>query len=149
MKVRYAHTNIIAMDWKKLSAFYSSVFGMKSVPPRRDLSGELVDALTGIKNAHIEGEHLALPGYEDTAPTLEIFSYNKSEKGAKGINANGFAHIAFEVDDVEAMLAKVKKAGGGQLGEAVRAEYPGGVTAMFVYAKDPEGNIIELQSWNR
>ncbi len=147
MKVKYVHTNIIAKDWRRLSQFYRQVFGCRPVPPERDLKGQWVDALTDINGAHITGEHLALPGYETGGPTLEIFSYDSFAEGSKAINAPGFAHIAFEVDDVSMALEQVKKAGGGQSGELVHAEYPGGAAAEFVYAKDPEGNIIELQSW--
>jgi predicted enzyme related to lactoylglutathione lyase len=147
--VRYAHTNIIARDWRKVSAFYQRVFGCKPVPPERDLSGAWVDALTGIAGAHITGEHLTLPGY-DNPPTLEIFSYNGAEQERpKALCGAGLAHIAFEVDDVAETLRKVLDAGGGQVGDVVTAAYPGGVTAVFVYAKDVEGNIIELQSWKR
>lgn len=147
MNIKYVHTNIIAKDWRTLSRFYQTVFGCRPVPPERNLRGGWVDGLTGIKGAHITGQHLALPGYEDNKPTIEIFSYNSFAEGAKEINALGFAHIAFEVDDVALMLEKVKAEGGGQVGELVRTEYPGGVIGTFVYAKDPEGNIVELQSW--
>ncbi len=149
MSIRFAHTNIIAKDWQKLSWFYRHVFGLKPVPPTRDISGEWAEKLTGISGVHITGEHLTLPGYEGTAPTLEIFSYEKSAGTAKAINSLGFAHIAFEVDDVKASLKEVIREGGGQIGEVVSVEYPGKVYATFVYAKDPEGNILELQSWKR
>lgn len=149
MYIRYAHTNIIAADWKKLSWFYQHVFGLKPVPPQRDLSGPWIDRLTGLSGAHITGEHLAMPGYEGSVPTLEIFSYDASQSGAKAINALGFAHIAFEVNDVDAVLAEVIREGGAKMGDVVTTEYPGKVTATFVYAKDPEGNIIELQSWKK
>ncbi len=148
--MRYVHTNIIAKDWKKLSLFYQNVFGCRPVPPQRDLSGEWLDRLTGIKNAHLEGEHLALPGYGESLPTLEIFSYGSMDAGnPKVINGMGLGHLAFEVDDVAAVLEQVIREGGGQVGELVKTEYPNRVTATFVYAKDPEGNIIELQSWSR
>lgn len=63
------------------------------------------------------------------------------------INRPGFAHIAFEVDDVEITLAEIINAGGSRVGELVTADYPNNIEAVFVYARDPEGNIIELQSW--
>lgn len=146
--MRYAHTNIIAKDWRAVSAFYQRVFGWTPVPPQRDLSGPWVDALTGMPGAHITGEHLALPGYEGKAPTLEIFSYDgKEQERPKALAGLGLAHIAFEVDDVAVVLQKVLEAGGGQLGEVVSAQYPGGIKATFVYVTDVEDNIIELQSW--
>lgn len=147
--MRYVHTNIIAKDWRVLSAFYQRVFGCRPVPPPRDLRGEWLNKLCGIEGAHITGEHLALPGYEGNLPTLEIFSYDSVADGAeKRIDRTGYAHIAFEVENVEATMQSVLAAGGSELGELVRAQYPNNVTATFVYVKDPEGNIIELQSWS-
>lgn len=148
--MRYVHTNIVANDWKRVSLFYQRVFECKPVPPQRDLRGEWLDKLTGIRNAHITGEHLALPGYDGKIPTLEIFSYDSvTADNPKNVNGVGLAHLAFEVDDVAAVLQRVKQEGGGQIGELVRTEYPNEVIATFVYAKDIEGNIIELQSWEK
>lgn len=76
--VRYVHTNIIAKDSEKLISFYKEALGCRSIGERRDLRGEWLDNLTGISNAHIVGEHLALPGYEGGRPTLEIFSYDQA-----------------------------------------------------------------------
>jgi catechol 2,3-dioxygenase-like lactoylglutathione lyase family enzyme len=106
--------------------------------------------VTALNKAHITGEHLLLPGYGEDHPTLEIFSYDSvKDTVVAQINSPGFAHIAFEVDDVEATLAKIINAGGKCVGEVVTAEYPDDVEAVFVYARDPEGNIIELQSWRK
>jgi hypothetical protein len=79
MQIRYVHTNLIAKDWKKLSLFYQRVFGCRPVPPERDLRGPWLDRLTDLRDAHITGEHLLLPGYEDCLPTLEIFSYDRTD----------------------------------------------------------------------
>ena len=145
---RYAHTNIIARDFQRLVAFYKDVFQCKSIGETRDLRGEWLDKLTGIQNAHIVGEHLCLPGYEDDHPTLEIFSYDSMDPATIAVNKCGIAHIAFEVDDVEGTLQLLLQKGGRQIGEMVRAEYENGRRATFVYAADCEGNIIELQSWD-
>lgn len=148
--MRYVHTNLIAKDWKKLSLFYQHVFDCKPAPPQRDLSGEWLDRLTGLSGAHIVGEHLVLPGYGEDHPTLEIFSYGEmNSDNPKALNGIGLGHLAFEVEDVSATLEQILKEGGSQVGELVRTEYPNHVTATFVYAKDPEGNIIELQSWSK
>ena len=148
MKIKYVHTNIIARDWKKLSLFYQRVFGCKPLAPQRDLRGDWLNRLTGIHDAHIAGEHLVLPGYEDNLPTLEIFSYdNMQDNNSKTINKVGLAHLAFEVEDIEAVLQRIKQEGGEQLGETASAKYPNDITATFVYAKDIEGNILELQNW--
>ncbi|MDD4923996.1 MAG: VOC family protein [Dehalococcoidales bacterium] len=145
---RYVHTNIIAKDVAKLIDFYKTVLHCKSIDQTRDLRGEWLDKLTGLKQAHISGEHLLLPGYENDHPTLEIFSYDTlKESIGSEINRLGYAHIAFEVDDVAATLAEILNAGGSCVGDMVTAAYPNGMEAVIVYARDPEGNIVELQSW--
>lgn len=75
MTIRYAHTNIIAQDWKRLSQFYIQVFDCVPVPPVRDQSGEWLEAATGLSNAALKGTHLRLPGHGENGPTLEIYSY--------------------------------------------------------------------------
>lgn len=147
--IRYAHTNIIARDSVKLVAFYKCALGCKSMGETRDLRGAWLDGMTGIENAHIVGEHLLLPGYGEDHPTLEIFSYDAMEEGdGCRVNRCGLAHLAFEVDDVQAVLDGVLAAGGSQVADVVRAVYDDGRKATFVYAADIEGNILELQSWS-
>jgi glyoxylase I family protein len=145
---KYVHTNLIARDWRCLAAFYESVFGCTPVPPERDLSGDWLDATTGIPHARIRGVHLRLPGYGETGPTLEVFQYDREEeRPATAVNRPGFGHIAFAVDDVGAAQEAVLAAGGRAVGDLVSATIPGAGTISVVYVTDPEGNVIELQQW--
>ena len=147
---RYVHTNIIAKDAENLIAFYKKVLHCQSIGEKRDLQGDWLDGLTNLSKAHIRGEHLLLPGYEKDHPTLEIFSYDEiKETVIAEINRPGIAHIAFEVEDVELTLSEIISAGGSMVGELVTTEYPNDTEAVFVYARDPEGNILELQSWRK
>ncbi len=63
-------------------------------------------------------------------------------------NRLGLGHLAFEVESVEATLQEVKRRGGGELGEVITQEIAGAGTITFTYATDPEGNILEIQSWS-
>ncbi|HWN65450.1 MAG TPA: VOC family protein [Candidatus Binatus sp.] len=149
INARYVHTNLIAGDWKKLVRFYRDVFGCIPRGPERDLSGEWLDRVTSLSAARLGGVHLRLPGYGDTGPTLEIFSYeDTSDKQLPMPNEPGFAHIAFAVDDVEQALETVISAGGGSVGEIATTEVDGVGSLQVVYARDPEGNIVELQKWS-
>lgn len=150
MPTRYAHTNLIAEDWQRLAAFYQNVFGCVPVAPERDLSGEWLDRATGRKRARITGIHLRLPGYGDDGPTLEIFQYDAMpERPSSAPNLPGFAHIAFAVDDVPATAQAVLDRGGLPVGELTVREVPGVGVITFQYVADPEGNIIELQHWEK
>ena len=150
MSIKFVHTNISAKDWKNLSRFYITVFGCEPVYPERNLTGELYDKLTDIKNVNIRGIHLKLPGYED-GPTLEIFRYEPFiESNVKPIfNKPGFSHIAFLVDDVKFYYKKLLENGGSKLGELIESEVENVGILTCVYARDPEGNIVELQNWKK
>ena len=146
---KFVHTNLIARDWKKLVRFYSKVFGCEPKGPERDMAGAWLDGLTSLRNAHLRGVHLRLPGYDDNGPTLEIFGYDQLIEGElPGVNRFGFAHIAFGVDDVDQALQAVITAGGSTVGDVVTTQVDGVGLLRVVYARDPEGNIIELQKWS-
>ena len=149
MSVRYVHTNIIARDWRALASFYIRLFDCKPVPPERDLAGDWLDAATGIAGSHITGIHLRLPGHGDTGPTLEIFSYDAMPGHPEmAANTPGFSHIAFLVDDVDAVSEAVLAAGGAAVGETAKRDVPGVGRLSFRYLRDPEGNILEVQRWD-
>ena len=149
IRAKYVHTNLIARDWKRLVRFYIDVFGCEPKGPERDMSGAWLDNVTSLWNAHLNGVHLRLPGYGENGPTLEIFSYDElNERGMAVANQCGFAHIAFAVDDVDEALEAVIAAGGGAVGKIATTEVDGVGVLRVVYARDPEGNIVELQKWN-
>lgn len=150
MATRYAHTNLIARDWKRLAGFYQDVFGCVPVPPERDLAGEWLDRATAVAGARITGMHLRLPGFGEDGPTLEIFQY-ESMPGRPDVRPNtpGFSHIAFAVDDVAAMARAVLDHGGSRVADVAVRDVPGAGRLTFQYMADPEGNIIEIQNWQR
>jgi predicted enzyme related to lactoylglutathione lyase len=148
IRAKYVHTNLIARDWRRLVQFYSEVFGCKPKGPERDLFAAWLDSVNAVPNAHLRGIHLRLPGYGDDGPTLEIFSYDQLvDRGMPVANQCGFAHIAFSVEDVDQALQAVIAAGGGTVGKVATAEVDGVGVLRVVYARDPEGNIVELQKW--
>ena len=144
---KYVHTNLIARDWEKLSGFYQTVFGGVIVPPERNYSGPALEAGTGVPNTTLRGVHLKLPGSE---ATLEIFTYSIGKEGpSPAVNRPGFGHIAFEVDSVLDAQAEVIAAGGKCIGDIVNLTTAAGNRVNWCYVTDPEGNIIELQAWNK
>jgi predicted enzyme related to lactoylglutathione lyase len=149
MPTKYAHTNIVAHNWKRLASFYETVFGCVPIPPERDLSGDWLDKVTGIPKSHIQGVHLQLPGYEQSGPTLEIFQYSSMpERVPTHPNTPGFSHIAFAVDNVEITTQSVFDNGGSAVGELTIRKITGVGVLTVHYVKDPEGNIIEIQNWS-
>jgi len=150
MRAKYKHTNIIARNWQKLAGFYETVFGCVRLPPERHLSGSWLEKGTGVEDAKLSGVHLRLPGHGETGPGLEIFQYAENRpRPAFPANREGFAHIAFAVDDVQKAMEEVLEHGGQKVGDITSFKVQGQGTMTFVYLTDPEGNIIELQNLSK
>ena len=150
MQITFVHINIIAENWKTLASFYKTVFSCVEILPTRKLSGNWLEEGSGVRRPQLEGIHLRLPGYGNNGPTLEIFSYAKMENNSNPLpNRKGFGHIAFLVDDVEKMSQKICKNGGTLLGKISQKQVEGVGLLTFVYCTDPEGNIIEIQNWEK
>ncbi len=146
---KYVHTNLIARDWRALSHFYQRVFGCLPVPPERDYAGPDLEAGTGVPGSAVKGVHLRLPGQGAKGPTLEIYSYSITADPVRPeVNRPGFAHIAFVVPDVRTAQQEVINEGGGTIGDIVTLETTTGARVTWCYVRDPEGNVIELQSWS-
>jgi catechol 2,3-dioxygenase-like lactoylglutathione lyase family enzyme len=148
-EARFGHVNLVAHDWQALAAFYQDTFGCSPVPPERDYRGRDLDAGTGLRNAHLRGAHLRLPGHGQDGPTLEIYSYDVLETRPKPTpNRVGWGHIAFGIADVAAARVAVLDAGGNSIGDVVTLAIADGRQVTWCYVTDPEGNIVELQSWS-
>lgn len=146
---KYAHTNLIARDWHALAWFYQTVFGCMPIPPERNFTGPDLEAATGIPGAQLRGIHLRLPGLGAGELSLEIFEYGPAVAGVMStVNRLGFGHIAFSVTSVYEAREQVLMHGGASVGEIVSLTTATGTIVTWCYVSDPEGNVIELQSWS-
>jgi catechol 2,3-dioxygenase-like lactoylglutathione lyase family enzyme len=149
IEARFGHVSLIARDWASLADFYTRMFGCEFVPPERDYRGADLAAGTGVAGAALRGAHLLLPGHGPGGPTLEIYQYETMPDGLPpAANRPGFQHIAFAVPSVTAARAAVLAAGGRAIGAVVTLQTSDGRYVTWTYVTDPEGNIIELQSWS-
>ena len=60
------------------------------------------------------------------------------------LNEPGYTHIALSVDDLPAALARVAEHGGKVLSESMGPESAWG---QAVFVRDPDGQLVELVSW--
>jgi catechol 2,3-dioxygenase-like lactoylglutathione lyase family enzyme len=148
MPTRYSHTNIVARNPERLAEFYSNVLDCPRVAERR-LQGSWLSRAMGLPDARLHVFHVRLPGCGDgDMPTIEIFGMDDlGDAGPGAPNRPGLMHTAFVVDDVHASLDRLLAAGGEKLGEIDGTTVEGVGAVLFVYARDPEGNIVELQQF--
>jgi catechol 2,3-dioxygenase-like lactoylglutathione lyase family enzyme len=148
MPTTFSHANIVTKDPEGLARFYVDVFDCEQSGPERHLVGEWLGRGMGLAGAEVHGLHLRLPGSNSDASTLELFSVPDVEDPTLPVHTRpGLMHLAFRVDDIHATLDKLLAAGGAKLGEITEAPIAGVGTALFIYTRDPEGNIVELQQW--
>ncbi len=143
--MRYDHVNIGARDVDRLASFYEQAFGCIRLSSSDNLTGIQGARGMGLHEAEIRAVWLRLPGHGENGPFLELFEYSHSLENAEPLaNRQGYNHIGFEVPDVEAALDSLVEAGGTRLGEIVDFESPNDGVITFVFARDPEENIIQL-----
>jgi len=91
---------------------------------------------------------MRVPGHGENGPTIEIITASENgEDSPKRLTRPGFAHVAFEVDDVEAKRNQIKQLGGADYGDLVTIDIAGAGLLTLLYMTDPEDNIVELQKW--
>lgn len=106
-----------------------------------DLGGELVERVIGLKNVSDRAVMLQTP---DGRAAIELVQFYSPLDG-KGIqrsfaNTLGIRHIAFQVEDVEEVVAKLKTKGVDLVGEIVTFEN----AYKDCFVRGPEGIIVEL-----
>ena len=149
MPTRYSHTNIVARDPERLARFYSEVLDCPRVAERR-LQGPWLARAMGLPDARLHVFHVRLPGCGDgDMPTIEIFGMDGvADTPPSVLSRPGLMHTAFVVDEVHASLDRLLAAGGSKLGEIDGTTVEAVGSVLFVYARDPEGNIVELQQFD-
>lgn len=140
MKVRRMdHVGINVLDLSATKDFFLDL-GFE-VMWEAEMGGEFVEKVIGLQNVKDDCAMLRTP---DGETTIELVKFHSpvDEKGLQPSLANtlGIRHMAFLVDDLEAVVAKLK-ARGTELFNEIQI-YEDVYKEIFV--RGPEGIIIEL-----
>lgn len=141
--MRLKHISLTARDADRLAAFYRETFGFEDRRPPKRLSGEAVSRGNGLPSTEIYAIWLNVTGQDD--PFLEIMEYSETiSRPWPAVNELGYGHVALEVHDLTAVVENVLHFGGSLQGEITNFG-TGEKPLLIVYARDPEGNILELE----
>ncbi|MDD2768002.1 MAG: lactoylglutathione lyase [Methylococcus sp.] len=123
--MRILHTMLRVGDLQKSLRFYTQVLGMRLMRQMEFPDGKFT---------------LAFVGYGEEADSAVIeLTYNWGED--KYDLGNGFGHIALEVDDIHAAVARIRDLGGEVLREPGPMKHG---TTVIAFVADPDGYRIEL-----
>lgn len=132
------HVGIVVQDLNSQQIFYMQVFNLILVGRKKE-QGAYIEQLVGMAGVHLEWSKLR----GETGAELELLhyqGYDESPYPRRSLPQPGAMHIAFTVADA-AMTAKRIRAAGGMAGDPLQNMEK---TVYVLYARDPEGNMLEI-----
>ena len=140
MKIhRIDHVGIVVNDLSAAKVFFLD-FGLQ-IQGEAEVEGEWVERIIGLNDVKNDIVMLQTP---DGKRAIELIKFHKpsDENGIQPASANtlGIRHVAFGVEDIESIVAKLKKKGTALFGEIVNYQN----LYKLCYVRGPEGIIIEL-----
>jgi glyoxylase I family protein len=137
---KLSHHGLCVSDLGRALAFYRDGLGFREVS-RLGFADEGTQKLLGLPGAELEAVYLRRDG-----TTLELLHFPRPGthlvRGPRPMNQVGLTHLSFLVDDLDAVLARLRALGAGVLDETRLAGDGTGPQAIFV--TDPDGTRIEL-----
>lgn len=140
MKIhRIDHVGIIVNDLAAAKAFFLD-FGLEMMG-EGNVGGDWVDRIVGLQDVQAACVMLRTPDGEANVELIQFYT-PADEKGMQRSSSNtlGIRHIAFAVDDLEALVAQLKEKGTELVGEVQNYEN----AYKLCYVRGPEGIILEL-----
>jgi len=140
MKInRMDHVSINVNDLSEAKAFFLEL-GLE-VKAEWELQGELLSRIVGLNYAKTACVGLGMPDGQTWIELVKFYS-SSDEKGIQPTFANtlGIRHICFNVENIEGIIAKLKKSGTKIFSEIQQYEE----SYKLCYVRGPEGIILEL-----
>ena len=136
---RMEHVGIVVDDLAAATAFFVEL-GLE-LQGEMPVEGGWVDRVVGLEGIRVDIAMLETP---DGHGRLELVKFHSPSvrDGDRHAPANtlGIRHLAFAVDDVDAVVATVRARGGELVGEVEQYED----SYRLCYVRGPEGIIVEL-----
>jgi catechol 2,3-dioxygenase-like lactoylglutathione lyase family enzyme len=137
---RFDHVGITVADLDTVTAFFVGL-GFEVEGTRMFVEGEFLDTVIGIPDSRTEIVMLRPP---DNGTRLELsrFIRPNHEPGSPGAMANelGLRNVAFEVDNLQAVVDRLAGDGYGLVGGIGQYEH----IWRMAYVRGPEGIIVSL-----
>jgi lactoylglutathione lyase len=140
--VKAHHTGLQVESLERSLRFYRDILGFE-VLFQWNPKAEYIGRLVGYPEVDLHAAILSLP---NTDVCLEILEYRNVERSAVDTKtANpGTAHIAFYVDDLDALFAELIDQGVGTVSEPVTPTIGPNRGGRAVYMYDPDGIRVEF-----
>ena len=134
------HTSFTVSDLDRSIAFFTEVLGFEIIN-RALRDPNLISSITGISGADIEVAYIQGPGHR-----LELIQYHGPSDRRQAESRpcdSGFAHVAYDVDDVDAAVIASARHQVLPIGEVTVIDKGPNAGRKVVYLRDRDGVTIE------
>jgi len=134
------HFGIVVSDLERSLRFYRDLLGLKVVKVM-DESGEYIDNMLSLQNVRVTTVKMSADSGSTLVELLEFRSHPRQPCGDREICSVGPSHVAFAVDDLDAVYRRLSQA--GVCFTAPPQLSPDG-HAKVTFCQDPDGTPVEL-----
>jgi catechol 2,3-dioxygenase-like lactoylglutathione lyase family enzyme len=136
---RMDHVGIVVDDLAAATEFFVEL----GLELRGDgtVEGDWVDRIVALDGVHVEFAFMQTPDGHGRLELIKFQAPPTPDGNPDGpANAPGIRHVAFVVEDIDAVVAGLRARGSELVGELVRYED----SFRLCYVRGPEGIIVEL-----
>ncbi len=135
------HTGITVANLERSLAFWRDVLGFE-LSHRPHQTGTLASEITGVPGAEIS--IAVLKGYGHKIELLEYLAPRDRQHVRPRPCDVGSVHVAFVVDDLDALLSVIATSGWQAAGKPQTLQAGPNAGKRVVYVRDPDGTTIEF-----
>ena len=135
------HTGFTVANLQRSLAFWRDVLGFE-LSHRPHQTGELASEITGVAGAEIS--IAVLKGYGHKIELLEYAAPDDRRDVDLRPCDVGFVHVAFTVDNLDAVLSAIAASGWKAAGKPQTLKAGSNAGKRVVYVRDPDGTTIEF-----
>lgn len=148
--MRIDHLNIVVTDMERSLAFYEGVLGLQR-GFEAVLEGTWIDRATGLTGVHARCVFVEAPA---EGVRFELLQYDTPQGEAAPANSlpntPGLRHLAFAVDDIDGLIARLHAAGVETVSDPVEVPFTVGSMGRkrLCYFRDPDGVLLEAAAYD-
>ena len=136
------HTSFTVSDLDRTVAFYRDALGFE-VTSKAPRNPDIVSRVTGIPGTEMMIAYVRGPGH-----SLELIEYLGPKEGRGRVRSLpcdvGFAHVAFDVDDIDAAVAAAAQHDVNVIGEVAVIDQGPNTGGKVAYLRDWDGCTVEF-----
>ncbi|NYD78682.1 VOC family protein [Arthrobacter cupressi] len=135
---RMDHVGVTVQDLDRAIAFFKALgFEMEG---RQEVGGPWADRVNGLDGTEVDMAMMIPPGGGTKLELARFISPDPVGETDRPVNSFGFSHVCYEVEDVDAVIARARDAGYGLVRELVNYQD----VYRLAYIRGPEGLLVEV-----